>query len=422
MQATDPAPHEFRLRNPERATYFLIGLIFGGSGLFFAWYAWTQTHSAMLALVGSAGLLATGYYLLALALRSRLVIDRSRVTIRGALREWSADLSEVEGFRTVLMPGSVGLGRYRIVKLELKNGRGILNIRQWPDCAELQAWLRQLTDLDVRDRQALLTAIEQDRELGETPQARLNALQRARRWNIALTAVAITAAVVAVAAAGKWRLGAAMVLALTPIVALYLLKRGPLLFAMIAWQKDPRTNLWLATLASGMGLTFTAIGRDFVSLTALAPWVAVGSLAFILGFYRLGRTRPQSPAFHVIVPVLGVLYGFGLMPTFDTILDQNKPQTYEVQVANMHTTTDNNSTVYFLDFGPWGPFRDENSVTVSQDKYQRTHAGDKVCFAVHPGLISVEWYELTACSGPWGSPTTLQGFRAAGRVAPGAVV
>jgi hypothetical protein len=407
MQATDSAPHEYRLRDPERVIYLLLGLVFSGSGLFLAWYLWTQTHSAMMALVESAVPLATGSYLLALALRSRLVIDGSRVTMRGALREWSADLSEVEGFRTVLMPNPQGLSRYRIVKLELKNGRGTLNIRQWFDCAELQAWLRQLTDLDVRDRQALLTEIEPDRELGVTAQERLNALQRARRWNIAFTAVAITAAVVAVAAAGKWRLGAAMVLALTPIVALYLLKREPLLFAMIAWQKDPRTNLWFATLASGIGLTFTAIGRNFVSLTGLVPWIAVGSMAFILGFYLLGRKRPQSPAFHVVVPVLGVMYGFGLMPAFDALLDHAKPQTYEVQVASMHTTTDNNSTVYFLVFGPWGPFRDENSVTVSQDEYQRTHAGDEVCFAVHPGLIRVAWYEPTACSAPWGSPATL---------------
>lgn len=409
MQPMDPGRHEYRLKDVERWIYIMLGLIFCGSGLSFVWYVWTQTHSAMMALVGPAVPLATGYYLLALALRSRLVIDGSRIAVRGAFREWSVDLNEIDGFHTVLMPDPLGLRRYRVVKLELKQGRGMLTIRQWLDCTELQAWLQKLTDLDERDRQALLTEIEQDRELGVTPQDRLSRLRRARRWNIVLTSVVITAAVVAVAAAGKWHLGAAIVLALTPVVVLYLINQESLLFAITAWQRDPRTNLWLATLVSGMGLTFSAIGANFVSLTALVPWIAIASMVFILCFYRLGRKRPQSPAFHVVVPVLGFMYGFGLMPEFDKLLDLAKPRTYEVQVASMHTVPDNNSTDYFLDFGPWGPFQGANSVTVSQDEYQRTHAGDDVCFAVHPGLLHVAWYEQIACVTQWGtSATSLQ--------------
>jgi len=400
MQAIGPSRHEYRLKELPRLTYLFLGLLFISLGVVFAWQAWTQAHSAIVALMLVAFLLVPGFYMLALALRSRLVINGSRIAMRGAIRERSLDLSEVEGYRTVRMPGVSGLNSYTVLKLELKHCRGTITIQLWVDCDGLRAWLKQLPDLDVRDRQVLFTEIQQDQELGATSQDRLNALQRARRWNIVLTAAVITAAVVAVAAAGKLRLGAAVVLALTPILVLYLIKREPLLFAMDAWQKDPRTNLWPAALASGMGLTFTAIGRDFVSLTAFVPWIAAGSMAFILGFYLLGRKRPQSPGFHVVVPVLGVMYGFGLMPAFDTLLDHAKPQTYEVQVAGMHTTTDSNSTVYFLDFGPWGPFRDENSVTVSQDEYQRTHAGDEVCFAVHPGLVRVAWYERTACAAP----------------------
>ncbi len=401
MQAIDPGRHEYRLKDVPRRTNLLLGLVFSGSGVFIAWWIWTQTYSAIFALVLAVMLLGPGLYLLALALRSRLVIDGSRIAMRGAIRERSVDLSEVEGFRTVRMPSATG--GYTILKLEMKHGRGTLIIRQWLDCDELRAWLRQLPDLDQRDRQELFTEIQQDRELGATPEERLKKWRRAKWWNIALTAVAIAAAIVASAAGGKWR-WAAIVLALTPPAVLFLLNRQPLLFALTAWQKNPRSNLWIATLVAGMGLTFCGIGTDFVSLTALAPSAVIATLAFILGFYMLGRKRPQDWAFHVLVPLFGISYGFGLMATCDTLLDRAKATTHEVRVASLHTNPAGDSTNYFLDFGPWGPLRSASSVSVSQEEYQATHAGDVVCFQVHPGFLRAAWYERAACAAPSALP------------------
>ncbi len=203
MQAIDPGRHEYRLKDVPRRTNLLFGLILIGSGVFFAWETWTQTDSAIFALVMGVIQLGPGLYLVALALRSRLVIDGSRIAMRGAIRERSVDLSEIEGFRNVRMPSASG--GYTILKLEMKQGKGTLIIRQWLDCDELLAWLKQLPDLDQRDRQELLTEIQQDRELGATPEERLKKWRRAKWWNIALTAVAIAAAIVASAADGKWR-------------------------------------------------------------------------------------------------------------------------------------------------------------------------------------------------------------------------
>lgn len=410
MQAIDPGRHEHRLKDVPRRTYLLLGLIFSGTGVFFAWWTWTQTDSAIFALVMAVIQLAPGLYLLALALRSRLVFEGSRIAMRGAIRERSVDLSEVEGFRTVRMPSATG--GYTILKLEMKHGRGTLIIRQWLDCDELRAWLKQLPDLDQRDRRELFTEIQQDPELGATPEERLKKWRRAKWWNIALTAVAIAAAIVASAADGKWR-WAAIILALTPAAVLFLLNRQPLLFALTSWQKNPRSNLWIATLVAGMGLTFCGIGMNFVSLTALAPSAVIATLAFALGFYKLGRKKPQDWVFHLLVSVCGILYGFGLMATCDTLLDHAKATAFEVQVVGLRTNPAGDSTDYFLDFGPWGPLRSANSVSVSQDEYQHTHAGDEVCFDVHPGLLHAAWYERTACAAPsampvqhWGSPAT----------------
>jgi len=411
MQAIDPGRHEYRLKDTPRRTNLLFGLILIGSGIFFTWETWTQTDSAIFALMPAVIQLGPGLYLLVLALRSRLVIDGSRIAMRGAIREHSVDLSEVEGFRNVRMPSASG--GYTILKLEMKQGKRTLIIRQWLDCDELRAWLKQLPDLDLRDRQELLTEIQQDRELGATPEERLKKWRRAKWWNIALTAVAITAAIVAIAAAGKWRWGAAIILALIPAAVLFLLNRQPLLFALTAWQKNPRSNLWIATLVAGMGLTFCGIGTSFVSLAALVPSTIIATLAFLLGFYMLGRKKPQDWVFHLLVAVCGISYGFGLMATCDTLLDHAKATTYEVQVAGLHTNPAGESTDYFLDFGPWGPLRSANSVSVSQDEYQRTHAGDVVCFDVRPGLVHAAWYERTTCATAsalpgqhWGSPAT----------------
>jgi len=337
--------------------------------------------------------LVIGIYLLLMVLRSRLTIDGTHIEVRGAFREKSAELGEVEGFRTVTTRN----GSYW--RLQLKPGRGSITIQKWFDCDDLRAWFQQLTDLDEQDRKQLLNEIEQDQELGATPEQRMGALAAAKQINVGLSAIAVIAAVGLFAGGVRWRLPAAIVLALIPVAVLYLLNTEPLLYALGKSRRDPRTELSIALLAAAMGFFFNGVQTHFVSWMPMLPAMALVALGFIAAFYMLGHKGPRTRGFHALVLICGGLFSMGLIAECDTQLDNAKPIPYAAQVVNKHTAS-GKSTTYYLDFDAWGPFDSANQVSVPKSVYDAAEPGVTVCFDVYSGALHAVWFERVACDGP----------------------
>jgi hypothetical protein len=392
MQEIATGRHEYRMRGWQRGIYLLLGLFLCGIGAIAAWAIAQQPNQDGAALFGILPL-AIGIYLLALVLRSRLVIDGTRIEVRGAFREKSAEVGDVEGFRTITTRNG------SFWKLQSKEGRGSVTIQKWFDCDDLRAWFQQLTDFDERDRKALLDEIEHDQQLGATPEERLRALKQAKQWNIALSVVAIAAAIAALIPNTGWQGPVAVILALVPAAALYLLNRNPLLYVLGKSKRDPRTELSIALLASGFGLFASGMRTDFVSFMPLLPSIFMVAAAFLFGFYAFGRKGPRTQGFHVLVIMCAGFYSFGLIAACNTLPDHAKSTDYSAQVIHKHSVS-GKSTTYYLDFDPWGPFSGANKVSVPSSVYQRTTPGDAACFEVHPGALKAAWFQRVACEAP----------------------
>jgi len=398
MQPLDVGRHEYRMSGWQRGFFLILGLFLTGLGILGA-TALTRQSQQNLALTAGLLPLVLGLYMLALMLRSRLVIEGSRIEVRGAFLERSAEFGDVEGFRIITTRNG------SFWRLQLKQGRGSITIQKWFDCDELRAWFQQLTDLDEQDRKLLLDQIEQNQELGATPEDRLQALGRARGWSIGLSVMAVLASAGAAFLVRPWNLAAAAVLALTPIAVLCLLNREPLFFAIGKSKRDPRAELGIALFAAGMGLFFIGIGTKFVSMRDLLPLAGAVALAFIAAFYMLGRNGPPMPGFHAVVLMYAGLYSFGLIATCDTLLDHAKAAPYEAPVVSKHTRS-GKSTTYYLDFDAWGPFDGANAVSVPRSVYDAAQPGDPICFDVHPGALHLIWYKRVVCDAQHGLQTT----------------
>ena len=88
-------------------------------------------------------LFLTGCYYAALALRSRVVLDGMRVSLRYAIREKSADLSEIKGYRIWTMRGT------SYWRLEFKERPGHISIMTTFQVDDsFQAFLSQVKNLD----------------------------------------------------------------------------------------------------------------------------------------------------------------------------------------------------------------------------------------------------------------------------------
>ena len=390
MAQSHYGPRVYWMRGWQRALYIAIGLAMGGLGIFIFNVA-TRDQQTGPPLVIAIFPLAISAYFLALALRSRLIINDSHIEVRGAWREQSAELSDIEGYRTFKTRNG------SFWRLQLKQGRGFVTVQKWFDCDDLRAWRQQLTDLDEQDRDALLEEIKNAQDLGATPDERLNALKQAKHLNIALSAVAIAAAVVYFAYQGPIRLAAAIILALVPAMVLYLMHREPLLYTVGKPRRDPRTELTIAILASGLGLLFGGVTVNFVSYAPLLESGALVAAAYIFAFFAYTQKASRVLSFLTIMLIYGCMYGYGLVTVADTLLDRAPATTFATSVVGEHKVH-GKSTTYYLDLAPWGPFNSTNKLSVRQSEYLQTQNGEAVCLALHPGYLHAPWYTRVDCS------------------------
>ncbi|MFZ0661053.1 MAG: hypothetical protein WAM66_00035 [Acidobacteriaceae bacterium] len=122
--------------------YGAMGLAFVGTGIVLL------VQLGFPALVLTLPLSLAGIYCYRWAISSRLTLTETEISVRYALGEKSAQLSEIESWRTE--PGSKSAPHW---KLQLRNNRGSLSISQYfavddafSDCLSK---LRNLNDLEI---------------------------------------------------------------------------------------------------------------------------------------------------------------------------------------------------------------------------------------------------------------------------------
>jgi hypothetical protein len=389
MDQFDTSRHEIPMSGWQRGFCLGFGVFIALIGVFIAHLVSTQTHKQMsLALVLFPLLISV--YLVAFALRSRLVLDGAHIEVHYAFRERTADRSEIEGYRVV----NTRNGSFW--QLRLNDGRGTIAIQHSYDCAELRAWLAQVADLDERDRNVVLDEIRQSPELGATPRERLNALAQAKLWNYLLSAISIAAAIEFGFASGVWRMASAAVTILTPLAAIVLVSQRPLLFVLMKPKRDPRNDLGITLLAGAVGLIFGVRAVHTVSIGSLAPYIAAVALVMTVVLFLNSRNNPQFFGVMIAFLFFAGAYGFGVVIAANTLLDESIGRTYSVGVRGKHTSH-GRSTSYYLELEPWGPIDKPNRLSVSALAYTTTAIGDAVCVSLRDGALNAAWYRQVKC-------------------------
>jgi hypothetical protein len=382
--------HEYRFKSWYRWFYLLFGVVVIAGGFFMAAKVLSEPDLIVLAATMMIFPIMS-LYILAYALRSRLILDGSRIIVRGVFKEKAADLSEVEGSRIV----SSRNGSYML--LYLKEGRGKITISQSFDTDDdYRAWFQKIIDLDARDRDALLAEISQDAELGSTTEDRLAALKQAKTINIAAIAVTIAAAFGTNLAPTNYRLPLAILLALVPVAAMMLIHRSLLLYSLFKKKADPRADVAFILMAAGFGLAFTAAEIEFVSIKPLLFLIIPVALICIASFYGPARKCNTQVAVLFGILFVSLPYSFGLAVAANKMLDRAKPAIYIVPVTGKHVSH-GKSTTYYLDLAPWGPINHSNEISVSRGFYSDMQSGDQVCLGLHQGWLHAAWYQLTEC-------------------------
>ena len=328
------------------------------------------------------------------ALRSQIIIEGSRITVCNGLITRSADIADIEGFRTLTARNA------SYIKLYLKDGlRRITISNSFATDDDFRAWLGQIPDLDQRDREQILAEISQQQDLGATPEERLAALSTAKSTNIAIIVVAIVSALFLNVADNMAliQITSAILLALAPAAAFLLISRAPLLYAIFKRKSDPRNEISFSLIVAGIGFFVRNRNVHMVSMKPLELVVALVAIVYFAAFFRyiLNSSSPIGAFMGLLAFVL--LYSFAMPVTANTLDDPSPVTHYSAPILRKHISS-GKSTTYYLDLGPWGPIQNRNSLSVPRSTYNSFAVGDQVCLAVRAGRLNAPWYERVDCA------------------------
>lgn len=145
--------HSYRLKWWAQLWYLGWGVLAGGMGVLFVAAAifggvtdgdWRDflNWRGLLGLVLCVAFLALGYFFFALALRSRVVLEGPRISVRGPLRERSADIHEITGYRVEVTRNAT------FWKFELRDGECLFVMRSFDVDSAFHDFLSHLRDLN----------------------------------------------------------------------------------------------------------------------------------------------------------------------------------------------------------------------------------------------------------------------------------
>jgi hypothetical protein len=158
FQQADAMMRVYRMKWWKRGIYLVVGAALVGNGVFFCFvvlrhavHFWNVAGVyGLIGALSTSAMMATGTSILAIPLRSKLVINGTQIELSGLLSERTANLSEIRGFRT---------DPFGSIRIFLRDGRSKITISSSIDTDDdFRAWLQQLPDLDERDRKGKANA------------------------------------------------------------------------------------------------------------------------------------------------------------------------------------------------------------------------------------------------------------------------
>lgn len=390
-------PRTYRVSMSNRILYLVLGGTILTGGLAGSWYFGTgyETDTAQEATVLVAVCVAfvvLGGLLVLYMLTAKVVLYADAIELRGFLRVQKLRREDIAGRRSqdaryvavlVLIPKRAGMKKLKITQIMQRDFL-------------LDAWLGTLPDLDAQELERSRSDIVANRDLGRTPEARVQRLAHARKIAMALTAAAVAISVWACFYPEPYPIAVAA-LGVLPLLALALAARFAQLYQLVGWRNDARANLVVAFILPGLVLALRAI-LDIRVFDWGPAWKATGIGAVALTIVIAvcdPRLRHRGGELLAVLLVSG-FYIFGGIVEANALLDRSEPQVFAASVVGKRVST-GRTTQYYLRLAPWGPRREEDDVTVPRALYAATAAGERVCVVFREGALQIRWFVVDSC-------------------------
>lgn len=397
MNEAGDYPRTYYLSYWAIALLILFGIAVLGVGaafLFLASSASLEPGASTLWLLIGAAVAAAGTWLIAAAIRTRVVLAADMVGVHGAMRTRQLERADIAGKRVL----NLQYGQKVTVLCSKESRARDLKVPSYLRTdATWDAWFGALPDLDAQAARDFEAEVATNAELGQTPEERLGRLAKARKL-----AQALNIASGAVAAWGyvypqPYQL-ALLALAVLPWIAIVLVARSPVLYRIDPRRGDPGISLALPLVAPGFVLLVRGL-RDVGVLDVPRAMILAAIVALLLAWAALmsDATLRARPWKALLWLAFGGAYGYGAVVLANSQLDRSPGEQYRVAVLARHVSRSSRSTTYHLMLDRWGPRLHPADVSVARDVYEQAAPGALVCVHSGPGALTVPWYVVRLC-------------------------
>lgn len=123
--------------------------------------------------------------------------------------------------------------------------------------------------------------------------------------------------------------------------------------------------------------------------------VLLGVLIFCTAIYLALRSyqKPLKAYFGIItLCVFSTVWSYGGVMAFNFNYDPLTPRPYETEVLDKYIYTSKRSKTYYLTVAPWEKQAEEDKLSVSENKYEKTNIGDVVTVYYSEGLFGIPYF------------------------------
>jgi len=340
------------------------------------------------------GLLSlAGVYLILYARRMRVIVRQDEIELVEVTSSQIMRRDDLLGYRKI--PGENGPPVLILVpRWDDRKKLKIPNVFNFD--AAFDEWLRPFPDLDVRDAEDLQREIEQNQELGATPEERIASVNQARV--VCRTLMIVTFAV----AAWLWFYPepyavVVSAMALLPWIAVYVAAHYRGVVVINEKKRDPHPGVGLPFIMPGLVLALRVI-NDVNTFNWQKPLIVtlLGGAVLTMGAWKADVAVRKKPWMALLIFLLSLGYGYGAGMEANSLLDRSPATVYLTTVTAKRISSGSKSTSYYLRLNAWGQ-QHRGEVMVPRSTYQSVIVGDPICVVQRAGALDIPWYAVHSC-------------------------
>ncbi len=373
-----------------RIFFWSLSLIVGLASAYSVYYFGKDGHVGLALFMALMTLVAT--YLAALAERARIVLHADRFEYQSAILTRVVAKEHIAGWRIVPTENITALV---IEHKDLSVGHLSIGLIYNTD-AEFIAWFDGLANLDERDRAEAREEVLSDVSIGESEEARAEALKSAKKLARLVNIAGIVLSIWGVINPTPYEFSLALLLA-APWVAAVIAFRSRGLIRFDGHRNDIRPNIAVPLILPGAILSVRAV-FDFDVLNWQVPVLAALVVAIGAGFIQslLGHKHEWTTG--LIIAFFAWFYAFGAVIELNGFHDA-APSRLEKYPVLDKSVSHAKRTTYYLHLAPSrSGAPDLDKVQVHRGVYQRIENGELACVRFHTGILAIEWYAVRVCN------------------------